>query len=490
MLTSGLPATEGRGTPTLWSRAVTCRTPARRPVALLLGAALAAVGCSALASPGALSERPSSLRAVASYDSGVVQVDGVRVLRALPGLGMASVEGTPASLARLARTRGVRGVAPDDAVQLTGGSSAGTAVPATQGLGGQAGTKRAGRGVRVAVLDTGVTDSAALDRRSGRLVDAFDADGGRQPYDDGFGHGTFMASVVAGGPAPGSAGKAVGVAPAATVLVVRVARPDGTTSMSKVLAGLDWVVRNAGSVDVANLSFSHQRPGTAYGADPLTDAVDRVRAAGVTVVVSAGNKPGLVGDPGFTPRALTVGAASLTGPPQVADWSGSGLVAGVAKPDLVANGVSVLGVLPPGSLVARSNPQARVGGALWRGTGSSQATAVTSGVVALLLQRRPDATPAEVKALLRGAARPLPGGRDGAGLLRVAHGKADSAGEPALDGRGPDPTGEGSFDASSWSASSWSASSWSASSWSASSWSASSWSASSWSASAWSGRAP
>ena len=469
--------------------------PARRPVALLLGAALAAVGCSALAAPEALSADPSRVRAVVSYDGGAVDVHGVRVLRALPGLGMAAVEATPASLVRLSRTRGVRGVAPDDQVQLTGGPSQEAAVPAAQGLGGQAGKQRAGRGVRVAVLDTGVTDSAALDRRSGRLVDAFDADGGRPPYDDGFGHGTFMASVVAGGPAPGSEGKAVGVAPAATVLVVRVARPDGTTSMSKVLAGLDWVARNAGGVDVANLSFSHQRPGTAYGADPLTDAVDRVRAAGVTVVVSAGNEPGLVGDPGFTPRAVTVGAASLTGTPQVADWSGSGLVAGVAKPDLVANGVSVLGVLPPGSLVARSNPQARVGGALWRGTGSSQATAVTSGVVALLLQRRPDATPAEVKALLRASARPLPGAPDGAGLLRVPHGKADTADEPGLGGRGPDPTGEGSFDASSWSASSWSASSWSASSWSASSWSASSWSASSWSASSWSasswsGRAP
>jgi len=470
---------------------VSCPAPARRPIALLLGATLAAAGCTALSS-GALSSAGGStpsvpaVAAIVSYDAGVVEVGGIRVLRRLPGLGMAAVEGTPAALVRLSRTRGVRGVAPDDAVQLTGGSSTQTPVPASQGLGGQAGKQGAGRGVRVAVLDTGVTDSAALNRSSKRLLDAFDAYGGAAPYEDGFGHGTFMATVLAGGPAEGSAGKAVGVAPGATVLVVRVALPDGTTSMSRVLAGLEWVVRNADEVDVANLSFSHTRPGTAYGADPLTDAVERVRDAGVAVVVSAGNQPGVVGDPGFTPRALTVGAASLRGEPQVASWSGSGLVAGVAKPDVVANGVSVLGVLPPGSWIARSHPQSRVTGALWRGTGTSQATAVTSGVVALLLQRQPDATPAEVKALLRSSARPLAGGRDGAGLLRLPRGRAEGADDTDLGDGGNDLTGEGSFDASSWSASSWSASSWSASSWSASSWSASSWSASSWSASSWS----
>jgi hypothetical protein len=87
--------------------------------------------------------------------------------------------------------------------------------------------------VRVAIVDTGVSDTAALDRASGRLVDAADAStpgvvrtGGI--YTDGFGHGTFMAGVVAGGPVAGTHGKALGVAPAAQVLVVRVAEQDGS----------------------------------------------------------------------------------------------------------------------------------------------------------------------------------------------------------------------------------------------------------------------
>ena len=455
----------------------------KRPAAALVGASMVALAL------GAIPPSAPDLRAVASYDAGVVHVAGIRVLDTLPAVGMAVVEGSPQALARLGRTPGVRGVAPDVPVHLTGTPSRGTAVAAAQGLGGQAGKESAGRGVRIAVLDTGVSDTAGLDRRSGRLVDVFDSSRGASgtTYDDAFGHGTFMASIAAGGPADGSHGKPVGVAPGATVLVVRVAQPDGTTSLSQVLAGLNWVVGHSDQVDVANLSFSYDRPGRAYGADPLTAAVEAVRDKGVTVVVSAGNKADRVGDPGFAPRALTVGAADLTGrQADVAEFSGSALVAGVAKPDVVANGVSVLGVLPAGSVIARANPDSRAQGALWTGSGTSQATAVTTGVVALLLQKHPDATPAEVKALLRGSVRPLPGSRDGAGLLRLARGQADGADEPGAGPGGSDPTGEGGFDANSWSANSWSANSWSANSWSANSWSANSWSANSWSANSWS----
>jgi serine protease AprX len=143
--------------------------------------------------------------------------------------------------------------------------------------------------------------------------------------------------------------------------------------------------------------------------------------------------------------------------------------------------VAVLGVLPPASVLAKENPQARVSGRLWRGSGTSQATAVTSGAVALLLQERPDAAPAQVKAALRRAASPLEGTRDGAGLLRLGPVATEAADDPAYGPGTGDPTGEGSFDANSWSANSWSANSWSANSWSANSWSANSWSANSWS---------
>lgn len=449
---------------------------AHRPLLpLLLGAGL-------LAAPAvALAPQDAQLRAVVVYEGAVPALSDLEVLHRLPGVGALVVEGTARELAALTVVPGVRGVSPDAPVAFTSGGTVAQPVAAWAGLASPAGTDEGGAGVRIAVVDTGVTDTPALTRASGRLVDAVDTSTtpNRGPLDDGYGHGTFMASVIAGGPVR-DGGQPVGVAPAATVLVVRVAQADGTSRLSQVVRGLDWVARNAGAVDVANLSLSHARPGDAYGADPLTTAVEKVRDAGVTVVVSAGNDPELVGDPGFTPRALTVGAADLTvQQPVVAAFSGSDVVAGVTKPDVVASGVSVLGVLPPRSVIARENPHARVDGVLWRGSGTSQSAAVTSGVAALLLAQDPSATPGQVKAALRMSARPLDDdARDGAGLLQVVGAAADGDADGSLGAGRGDPSGEAGFDANSWSANSWSANSWSANSWSANSWSANSWSAS------------
>ena len=458
-----------------------------------LGAVLAAGVLGAVPTGGG-----TVLQAVVSYNGQLSSVPGISVVTSFDRLRMSVVRGDARAMSRLVRAPGVRGLAPDDAVQLNGkdDKAAGSAVLASDGLSGRAGKAGAGAGVRVAVIDTGVSDTAALNRASGRLVDGADAsqiadgqygqavEGGT--YTDGFGHGTFLANIIAGGPVAGveNGKKAIGIAPAATVVVVRVARPDGTSSLSKVLGAMDWVIGHHSSIDVANLSLSHQRPNDAYGADPLTDAVEQVRASGISIVVSAGNEAGSVGDPGFDPRALTVGAADLaTG--KVADFSGSDTVKGVLKPDVVANGVHVMGILPPGSVLATSPGTTHLDNGLYRGSGTSQAAAVTSGVVALFLAAHPGASPAQVKGSIRCAADNVKGtSRDGAGLLAATTKVCADDNGQALDGSG-DATGEAGFDASSWGASSWGASSWGASSWGASSWGASSWGASSWGASSW-----
>ena len=455
----------------------------RASAGAIVGAVLGAGGLLAL--PGG-----PTLQAVASVDGTPRATAGVTVVGRLRNLDMAVVRGNADALARLAHTPGVRGLDLDNRVQLDSAhTDGGTAVLAATGLAGDAGQPGAGAGVRIALVDTGVSDTAGLSRTSGRLVDAVDASAPGElrtggVYPDGYGHGTFMASVLAGGVVPGTGGKPLGVAPGATVLNVRVAQQDGTTSLSRVLGGLEWISEHAGDVDVANLALSHDRPQRAYGADPLTDAVDYVRNQGVTFVVAAGNERGGVGDPGFDPRVLTVGAADL-GTGRVAAFSASDVIYGVAKPDVVANGVDVLGLLPQGSVIAQLPSTKHLADGLFRGSGTSQATAVTSGLAAILLAAHPEATPLQVKASLRCAARDLNGHRDGAGLVRTTTSLCAGTDGQALDGSG-DVSGEAGFDASSWSASSWSASSWSASSWSASSWSASSWSASSWSASSWS----
>ncbi|MDX6215723.1 MAG: serine protease AprX [Frankiales bacterium] len=436
---------------------------------------------------GALLALPTGpeLQAVVSFDGAPRTVAGVTVIGRLPNLDMAVVRGPESALAQLARTPGVRGLDLDNSVQLDSrhDDDSSGAWLASQGLGGSAGLAGAGAHIRIALVDTGVTDTAALNRASGRLVDAVDASNPGElrtggVYDDGYGHGTFMASVIAGAAVNGTRGKALGVAPGATVLNVRVAKSDGTTSLSRVLGGLDWVRGHASQVDVANLALSHDRPQKAYGADPLTDAVEKVRAAGVTVVVASGNEPGKVGDPGFDPRVLTVGAADVDSG-RVAAFSGSDVVDGYAKPDVVASGVNVLGLLPKGSVIERAASTKHLANGLFRGSGTSQATAITSGLAAIYLAANPGSTALQVKSAIRCAAGDLHGKRDGAGLVETTTTPCSGPDGQALDGSG-DASGEADFDASSWSASSWSASSWSASSWSASSWSASSWSVGSW----------
>jgi serine protease AprX len=322
------------------------------------------------------------------------------------------------------------------------------AVWAAQDADGRAVT---GRGVTVAVLDTGVsTDVAGLDA-AGKVVTgpdlALDANSPDRTTQDEYGHGTHMAGIIAardevkvakdGQPKPAQASVQLGVAPDAQLLAVKLGTRDGSTDVSQVIAGLDWVVQhradNGMHVRVVNLSY-----GTAskqsYRTDPLAAAVENAWQHGIVVVVSGGNDgtavPGLT-DPAIDPYVIAVGASDPQGKasgwkaPTVADFSSRGTPA--RHVDLLAPGRSIASLRDPGSFVDVNHPEGRVAGdatgRLFRGSGSSQAAAVVSGSVALLLQAHPDLTPDEVKALLTSSADPMPGSSVldvGAGELNVA----------------------------------------------------------------------
>src|SRR5206468_10681417 len=90
--------------------------------------------------------------------------------------------------------------------------------------------------------------------------------------------------------------------------------------------------------------------------------------------------------------------------------------------DVVAPGVHVLGLRDPNSFVDQNNPGGRVGSRFIRGSGTSQATAVVSGVAALLVQKNPTATPDQIKWLIRSKAKPFPLAKSlwqGTGLVDV-----------------------------------------------------------------------
>src|SRR5262249_34726803 len=147
----------------------------------------------------------------------------------------------------------------------------------------------AGAGSVVALVDTGVAETPDL---QGRLVRGPDFSGEGDGIDH-YGHGTFMAGVIAGDGSASSNDRVhhVGGAPGATVVAVKVAGADGSTSVSRVIAGIGWVVAHADEygINVLNLSFGVDFP-LPYVVNPLAAASEAAWASGITVVVAAGNE--------------------------------------------------------------------------------------------------------------------------------------------------------------------------------------------------------
>jgi serine protease AprX len=290
-----------------------------------------------------------------------------------------------------------------------------------------------GRGVTVAVLDSGVTPDDDLVTPTNRLLAAANFADSRGALADPGGHGTHVAGIIAGNGAR-SAGEYVGVAPEANVVDVRVLDGEGRGRVSSVVRGIGWAVAHKAqyNIRVLNLSFGAP-PQTSYQGDPLAAAVEVAWRRGIVVVAAAGNGgPNRVESPGIDPYVITVGATDDQGTVSTADdrlawfsaWgspSGSG-----AKPDLVAPGRRIVSLRAPGSYLDRLYPDrvvAAAGGATYfRLTGTSMAAPVVAGTVALLLQRQPGLSPDQVKALLTGTARSYgadggAGAADGRGLI-------------------------------------------------------------------------
>jgi serine protease AprX len=244
------------------------------------------------------------------------------------------------------------------------------------------------------------------------------------------------------------------------------------------------VALNAATESVANLSFGLAPDEVGgYGQDPLNLATETLRYLGTNVVVSAGNTAGEVSDPGFDPRVITVGAADTRkGSPKLAPFSGSAVVAGVAKPDLVAPGVGMLGTLPPTSSIVAANPAALQSNGFYRGSGTSEATAVVSGLAALFVADHRSATTAQVKASLRAAASTIHARGSGAGLANVAERLARSRDDSKMGDAGA--LGEGNFDSSAWSNNGWGVSAW-GSVWNHNRWGTGSWATQAWSQLSW-----
>jgi subtilisin family serine protease len=402
-----------------------------------------------------------------------------------------------------------------------------------------------GAGIDVAVLDTGVAPVPGL---VGQYVNgpdlSLDAMGPGTAGLDAFGHGTAMASIIAGRDAAAptnvkdlkeASNKAyVGIAPGARVVNVKIGAFDGGSDVSQVIAGIDWVVQHAHddgrNIRVINLSFGTDGVQD-YLLDPLTYATEVAWRKGIVVVVSAGNDgfgTTKLDNPAYDPYVMAVGAADPnttagTADDFIADFSSRGDL--TRRPDFMAPGVKIVGLRDPGSFLDTMYPAARRGDRFFRGSGTSQAAAVVSGATALLLQKYPNMTPDMVKAAFAASGVPLKTSKGVAleqGAKRIDVKAASDKTPDVLSGKirsaqtFPIATGLGSLDASrgsyhlvdangvaltgevdlfgdvwdgrSWSASAWDGRSWSGDAWLGRSWSGSTWSGSTWSGGLWDGR--
>lgn len=275
-----------------------------------------------------------------------------------------------------------------------------------------------GRGVTIAVLDSGLWQDTTQNY-GGRILATRDVtNGGRGPVSsDPYGHGTHVTSIAAGG-AVTLTGRYQGVAPAADLVIVRAFDRQGAGRYSDIIAGLDWVVANRVryNIRVLNLSFG-AAPQSFYWDDPLNQAVMSAWRAGIVVVASSGNdgpSPMTVNVPGNVPYVITVGALTDNYTPhdasddRLASFSSAGpTYEGFVKPELVAPGGHIAASMSSSSYLPNIDPGSmHLGQQLFTMSGTSQAAAVTSGVVALMLQRDPWLSPDEVKCRLILSARP------------------------------------------------------------------------------------
>ena len=363
-----------------------------------------------------------------------------RVTDRLPAINGFAIK-LPAREARaLRRSKQVLNVTLNTRVRNTGvdGGSLATNYPKTVGADKLWAAGITGKGVGVAVIDSGISgdmpDFKNADGSSRITANVIANPGATRPGDD-VGHGTHVAGIIAGNSFNRDAGDPargayVGIAPEADLITIKVADDAGDSTVLDVITALQFVVDHKDDLNirVVNLSVSSDTPAS-YLDDPLDAAVEFAWHAGIVVVAAAGNR-GDAADavqyaPGNDPYVISVGATDEVDTPDpgddtIAAFSSRGITQdGVAKPDMVAPGARIVAPLAMGSAFQTLCPQCVVGGEYLRIGGTSMAAPVVAGAAALLLQARPELNPDQVKALL--TENPRRGPRDGLDL-----GTADS----------------------------------------------------------------
>ncbi len=333
---------------------------------------------------------------------------------------------TPDQIESLKRSEGVVRISDNRQAEVAGRPSPASFYPTLIGAAElhEQGVK--GKGVTVAVLDTGTWSLAEFNYdtdRTWRAHPQYDAIRdqilGNETVtvtSDQCGHGSHVQGIIHGSGASRDR-HYMGVAPDARVIAVRAFDSLGQGSYADVIRGIDWIVQNRElyGIRILNCSFSASAQ-SCYWEDPLNQAVMAAWHEGIVVVASAGNRgpdPMTIGVPGNIPYVITVGAMTDNFTPEdgtddyLASFSSTGpTVEGFVKPEIVAPGGHMLSVMPQASTLPSTYPDFFSSGKYFIMSGTSQATAVISGVAALMLQADPSLTPDQVKFRLMASACP------------------------------------------------------------------------------------
>jgi serine protease AprX len=360
---------------------------------------------------------------------------------------------------------------------------------------GSDGNYEQGKNVAVAVVDSGVMKTTDLQGRNRKNVNF---NGSFHKATDLYGHGTFVAGLIAGN-GQASGGKYIGVAPNANLVNVRVSDDQGMATESDVINGLQWVNDNRAkyNIRVVNLSLNASAA-ESYSTSPLDAAAEILWFNGIVVVVSAGNSgTATLYPPANDPFVITVGATDDKGTAALTDdviasFSAYGVAeSGLAKPELVTPGTNIIGLLPQNDHLTMgiAHPANRIDTTYFRMSGTSMAAPMVSGAVALLLEDEPNLTPDQVKYRLMATADKSWAGysatKAGAGYLDIyaaVHGTTTQSANIGLtasqllwSGSAPITWGSVNWNSVNWNSVNWNSVNWNSVNWNSVNWNSDYW---------------
>lgn len=271
-----------------------------------------------------------------------------------------------------------------------------------------------GKGIGVAVIDTGIYSHPDLSDRIIGFKDFINKK--TSPYDDN-GHGTHVAGDIA---SDGSQSNSLyrGTAPGANLIGVKVLNGLGSGSLSTVIQGIQWCIDNKDILGIKIINLSLGSTATqSYLDDPVCQAVEIAWNSGIVVCIAAGNEgpeSRTISSPGIDPLAITVGAiddknSSNFSNYEIASYSSRGpTIDNLMKPDVVCTGTNIISLRSPNSTIDKQNKSARVGTNYISLSGTSMATPICAGIIALMFEANNSLSPNEVKEILKKSSRPLP----------------------------------------------------------------------------------